>query len=124
MKNLQAEQWAKDNPDKIKEHQKKWYEANKEKKLAYSKKSKLKRKYGISLDEYQQKLENQNYSCKICGSKVAQESNPDRNFAVDHCHTTGKVRGLLCIKCNTGLGMFKDNSDLIIAAYNYIKEYE
>lgn len=124
MKNKQAEQWAKDNPEKIKEHQKKWYDNNKDKKLAYSRASKLKRKYGLSIEEYKDKLVSQGHACKICGAKTAQESNPNREFAVDHCHITGKVRGLLCIKCNTGIGMFNDNTELLISAYNYLKEYE
>ena len=60
----------------------------------------LKRKYGITLDIYNDMLKNQKGVCKIC----KQLCKSGKVLAVDHCHQTGKVRGLLCATCNTGLG--------------------
>lgn len=78
----------------------------------------LKKLYNIGIDEYEQRLKDQNYCCSICGSK--QES---RYLAVDHCHSTGKVRNLLCGTCNTGLGQFKDNPELLIKAADYLRKH-
>ncbi len=75
----------------------------------------LKAKYGLSLDDYQTMLEQQNGSCMIC------KAIPNKHLAVDHCHTTGKIRGLLCGKCNTGLGLFYDDHDLLLTAATYLK---
>ena len=79
-----------------------------------------KRKYGISLEIYNQMLVDQKGVCKICGTKTPGVS--INHFHVDHCHTTGVVRGLLCSHCNTGLGRFKDKQELLLAAVFYLKE--
>lgn len=77
--------------------------------------------YGITRDEYDQKLADQNNCCAICGTHV---SNTKRALAVDHDHDTNKVRGLLCGKCNTGLGQFQDSIELLEQAVNYLKEHK
>jgi hypothetical protein len=74
------------------------------------KKSRLKLKYGITLNEYDSMLKSQGSRCAIC-KKHQSELRTELN--VDHCHTTGKVRGLLCNNCNRGIGFFKDNIDNI-----------
>jgi Uri superfamily endonuclease len=82
------------------------------------KKNSLLKKFGINYDQYNQILEDQNNVCAIC-------NNLDRNgrsLAVDHCHTTNKVRGLLCTDCNTALGLFKDNKDLLDSAIMYLNK--
>lgn len=56
--------------------------------------------------------------CHICGGV-----DKDRNLAIDHCHQTGKMRGLLCMGCNTALGRFKDNPDLLRKAAEYIEKH-
>ncbi len=68
--------------------------------LITDRKKVLKRKYGITINDYEQMLKQQNGVCKIC--KGLDPSG--RRLAVDHCHTTGVVRGLLCPSCNTALG--------------------
>ena len=73
--------------------------------------------YGITLEKYHQMLADQNYKCAICGQEDEVEG---RKLAIDHCHTTGKVRGLLCGKCNRGLGLFYDNSKLLQNAILYL----
>jgi len=79
--------------------------------------SKLKRAYGISYQEYLTILEVQQNSCAICG--VDQED-VSRAFAVDHCHDTGKIRGLLCSNCNTGIGNLRDDVGLLERAIEYL----
>ena len=79
----------------------------------------LKEKYGLTEDSYEELLNSQNNGCKICGAKA---NTFDKPLSVDHCHTTGKVRGLLCNQCNTGLGMFKDNIETLQLAIEYLKE--
>jgi hypothetical protein len=72
-------------------------------------------------------LVNQNYVCAICGeSETCKDSriNKPRSLAVDHCHQSGKVRGLLCTTCNKSLGGFKDNSVLLQKAINYLSKID
>ena len=80
--------------------------------------SAFKIKYGISLQDYNLMYEQQNGSCKICGSTDPQRGN--KHFMVDHDHTTGKVRGLLCAPCNMGLGLLGDNISTLQNAINYL----
>lgn len=92
--------------------------ANKEHFLHIERKSKFKKQYGITIEQYQEMLTAQGGGCAICGTKTP--SNRTKYFAVDHCHTTGKVRGLLCTKCNRGLGLFNDRTDLLKLATTYL----
>ena len=80
--------------------------------------SKMKSKYGITLEDYNQMYDLQSGVCKICGQA---ETNGKR-IAIDHNHITGKVRGLLCNHCNIGLGKFFDNPQLLQSAINYLNE--
>ena len=85
--------------------------------------SHLKRTYGITLIQYQEMLDAQGGVCKICKLLKIRKSATDLTpLFVDHCHTTGKVRGLLCSQCNSGLGMFEENINYFVEAINYIKE--
>ncbi len=74
-------------------------------------------KYGMTLVDYQNLLESQGGVCAICGSE---KSCADRPLAVDHCHDTGVVRGLLCSSCNSGLGYFRDDPNRLEAAVRYL----
>lgn len=84
----------------------------------YSRKHVYKKKYNITIEDYDKLLISQNYKCAICKSSSSGRGN--NLFDVDHCHTTGKIRGLLCIKCNMGLGSFKDNKTSLEEAINYL----
>ena len=99
----------------------KWYHDNKESVIAANRK----RKYGISPEEYDAMLEEQNNKCKIClisfDDKTYIFSDGRSPIHTDHCHTTNKIRGLLCNFCNVGLGHFKDDPELLIKAANYLK---
>lgn len=81
-----------------------------------------KRVYGISLDEYLEIAEKQNFVCKICGKdNFPMGSNHSGCLVVDHDHITGKVRGLLCHNCNRALGLFQEDSALLQNAYHYLQ---
>lgn len=77
------------------------------------------RQYGITPDEYRNILEKQDGKCAICGSEIG-NSEGDRLY-VDHNHKTGKVRGILCSNCNTGIGKFHDSTELLKNAIYYLE---
>ena len=84
---------------------------------------KLKKMYGITLDQYNELLSKQGGKCMICQSdNNGYYRKKPRAFAVDHCHTTSKIRGLLCSDCNTGIGLLKDNIDLLNNAIKYLNK--
>jgi hypothetical protein len=77
----------------------------------------LRKEFGITVDDYNNMLEAQNHSCAIC-----KRTDPTGyGWHVDHCHAKGHVRGLLCSLCNQGLGLFKENSDVMKRAIEYIE---
>lgn len=78
----------------------------------------LQKNYGITKEEYDNKLKEQNYSCFICKGKIGNKA-----LAVDHCHASGKVRDLLCSPCNQGLGLFKDSPQLLNDAAEYLRKH-
>lgn len=75
-------------------------------------------KYGITHNEYLGLLAAQDNSCAVC-EVPAEEL--ERRLAVDHCHITGAVRGLLCTRCNMGLGYFRDRSEVLRKAAEYLE---
>ena len=77
-----------------------------------------KKRYGITLEEYEQILEKQNAVCAICGESNNHKT--QQHLHIDHNHKTGKVRGLLCIRCNTIIGNCKENADVLRKAIKYI----
>ena len=79
--------------------------------------------YGLSEQDYENILLQQGYCCAICkiGVKEYSENHPTQNYlVVDHCHKTGKIRGLLCSSCNSGLGLLGDNAESLWVAYLYL----
>lgn len=81
-----------------------------------SRRDMLRKKYGITLEDYQNLFEAQDGVCALCGNSCGS----GRLLAVDHDHTTGKIRGLLCMAHNTGLGKFGDSSALLRKAADYL----
>lgn len=100
---------------------KEWKSKDRKNYLRSSTNSSLKLKYGITLEEYETILSDQNYCCKICKTKKPGRKGVDR-FAVDHCHKSSKVRGLLCMKCNTAIGLLNEDINLFLAAKEYLEE--
>lgn len=86
--------------------------------IAYQKAYQRRIKYNMTEEEYQFRLQTQNYSCAICHRHV---DDCKKELFVDHCHKTGKVRGLLCNKCNSGVGFFNDDISTIKKAIQYLK---
>lgn len=79
--------------------------------------SRLIKKYNITEQMYNDMLIKQHNCCMICKADQKSLSKP---LVVDHCHTTGKVRGLLCNNCNLALGLFKDNQSILLEAIQYL----
>jgi hypothetical protein len=139
-----ARAWKKANPEKVKAHKKQWDENNQEHKSEYLKLWKeenkekvdkhtkkfnserpdykweraLKRQYGLDLTAYYELLAQQGGKCAICGA-TPDQSTYGKLF-VDHDHSTGEVRGLLCQKCNTALGMVNDDIDVLTSMISYL----
>ena len=116
--------WRINNPEKAKAERAR---AEKKRKEAgyYEKNSEaifetyLQRKYGIGVDKYNSLLAEQSGVCAICKTECVS----GKKLAVDHNHDTGEVRGLLCCKCNRGLGNFADNLDRLQEAVLYLQRY-
>lgn len=79
----------------------------------------VKNKYGLTQDGFMEILEDQKYSCALCEKPFKEISKTQMH--IDHCHETGKIRGLLCMKCNVGLGMLGDNEEGLLKALSYVR---
>jgi hypothetical protein len=112
-------------PDEKRAYQREWYAKNKDKRRAASKAyyhnnkdyyadRALQNKYGVSLAEKAAMYEAQGGLCLICKEADATE--------LDHCHTSGEIRGLLCIPCNTAIGLLKDDPARMLRAAEYIND--
>lgn len=100
--NKRRNEWRKNNPERQQESQRN---------------RNLLTRYGITLNDYEDIFEKQGCKCGICGTKenYSGHTGPRKewSFSVDHCHFTGKIRGLLCNDCNRALGLFKDNPEIL-----------
>ena len=106
-------QWHLKNKEKVSARHKARHQSNPD--LARARD--YKRHYGITIADYDIMFLEQDGVCKICS-----KADPiNQHLAVDHCHTTGKVRGLLCTPCNKALGLFEDKQDLLLNAISYLK---
>lgn len=85
-------------------------------KYTIARKSRLKSKYGLTLEDYEKLFEAQNGVCAICEKREQQ----NKLLAVDHNHRTGAIRGLLCSLCNTAIGKLGDDPDLVKRALDYL----
>jgi hypothetical protein len=73
--------------------------------------------FGLTYKDYDDMLEKQDGVCAICGG----HNSSGKALSVDHCHSTGKIRGLLCLHCNVGLGYFRDNPMRLLDAVEYLE---
>lgn len=103
------------NIKKYKERSRKYNRENKEKLKIYHRELRLKQ-YGLTISSYNAMLERQKWLCAICGNPKEK-----RNFVVDHCHATGRVRGIIHYSCNLALGNAKDNPDILRKAAAYLE---
>ena len=106
--------------------QSEWRIENREKANMIAAKCHRKKRFGIDNTVYEQMLQDQDERCAICHEKcIAKTINGvQKSLAIDHCHRTGKIRGLLCTRCNTALGLFEDNLEKIKAAIDYLEKYQ
>ena len=111
-----AKKFIKDNPEKRKAYQRTWTQKNTEHIQNYQ----LKKKYGITLEEQNTMLAKQGNCCAIC--KTDTPKGRWNKWAVDHCHTSKQVRGMLCDRCNRSLGFFDHNQKLLQRAIEYLKK--
>jgi hypothetical protein len=95
---------------------KKWFLKNPDAK----KRSFLRKRYGLSLEEWQRLFNEQNGCCKICGTVMSESGNTSKSCCVDHCHATGKIRGLLCHSCNSAIGLLSENIETLKSAITYL----
>lgn len=100
--------------EKIKAAARKSYQKNKAEQVA----RKRFRVYGMTQEQYDQLLEDQGGVCAICQN----ECPTGYALAIDHCHETKEIRGLLCGNCNNGLGRFKDSTKLMKLAIEYLEK--
>lgn len=139
--------WARENPDKAQEKVRRWEAKHPEAAAALAKRRKRNfpgpemdkfradrkayrdtnpdkthaskiRRYGITGQQYVEMLEAQGGGCAIC--KATESNRSSRRLSVDHDHLTGKVRGLLCSRCNHGLGLFRDDPGVLQVARDYL----
>jgi len=128
--------WAEDNPDKIKRISQKWRDNHREQKRAESreysktrtpeqrKRAWLLNRYGITQEQYEAMHEAQGGLCAICRQPEASlhpKTGKPKTLSVDHCHKTGKVRGLLCHICNFCIGAAQEDINRLQAAIDYLK---
>jgi len=129
------DEWAEANKDRIREQRREYYQRNKNKINARNKRGylrrkaaglvsphadTLRRKYGLTVDDYNARLSAQGGGCAIC----RKEQDGGKKLVVDHCHETGVVRGLLCDGCNQAIGRLGDNSRSVQRAVSYLAAFE
>ena len=127
--------WRAANPERKRANARRLRAQNKEKALAYERAWKaknraklteqnwvrqLKRWYNLTPEEYWWMAEEQGNVCCLCRGL----DNPPKKLAVDHCHTTNKVRGLLCMMCNSLLGLSREREDVLQAAIEYLRRFK
>lgn len=114
-----SREYQKRNASKVRERQKRWYRQHPEKKVAQTRRAKLKKLYGMTDADYMRRYAFQVGRCAICGKYVEYP-----RLFVDHNHETGKVRGLLCLQCNTLLGHAHDDTTILARAITYLNSFE
>lgn len=85
------------------------------------------RKYGMTIEQYKEFIINHNNLCSICfkeETRKTRDGETTSTLCVDHCHDTGRVRGLVCHNCNNGLGRFFDSIELLQSAIDYLKKHQ
>ena len=91
------------------------YNQNREAVIDRANKRNYLKSYGLTIEEVDAMIKAQNNKCKICNKTS------NRKLHVDHCHTTGKIRGMLCHNCNTALGLFKEDINIMAKAMDYLQ---
>ena len=117
------------DPIKLKEKKKRWYAKNRERILEKNSTTKaseirsrhLKRKFGISLEEWNKKLNDQGNKCEACGTY---DPGSRYGWHTDHSHSSQQLRGILCHQCNIALGCVDDDLDRLQKLIDYLRKYD
>ncbi|MCU1427916.1 MAG: hypothetical protein JWL83_1916 [Actinomycetia bacterium] len=112
-----AVRWQRENPERYAARQREYVTSGR--KAVANRKSHLKRKYGLTVEQYDAMLEAQGGVCAICREKPG-----DLTLHVDHDHVSGETRELLCVRCNNALGLFQESHDLFAAAAGYLDRFD
>lgn len=112
-RNATVREWRASNPEKAKASCRAWQISNREQ-VNYTHREARLKSYGISLGQFIGMAVAQEAKCVICRGQG--------KLVVDHCHTTGRVRGLLCRKCNLGIGHLKDSPEMLQRALAYLEK--
>jgi hypothetical protein len=115
----QAREWRRNNPEKIKELDRKYKEENPEQRAKTYKRHRLKKEYGMALEEHEATQIRQNFKCAICRKDI-EDFSGKKIFHVDHDHFSGEVRGLLCPHCNSMVGFSEDSPETLLSAAEYL----
>lgn len=110
------------NKEKVRETKKDYRKNNKDKLKDHA----LRKNFGITLEQYNKMFNEQGGCCKICNNPetaIFKKTGATIMLAVDHCHKTGKVRGLLCGRCNPALGAFNDDIEILESAIDYLRSH-
>lgn len=110
--------WSDDKKAQAKNHQRAFRAANPD----YARWMSIKSKYGLTKEQYEELLEKQGGICAICRQPETRTTKAGVTMLlhVDHCHNSGKIRGLLCHRCNSALGLFMESSEILSSAVNYL----
>ena len=109
--------WRTKNADRVRAGKRASYHRNRDKTVQLLRKKHLQEKYGLTVAQYEAMHRRQGGKCKVC----REPEKTNARLAVDHCHTTGRVRGLLCKSCNWGIGLLKDDAKLLRRAAGYLE---
>jgi hypothetical protein len=113
---------VRENNESDKEYARRYQREYRKSNVRNVKRSSLKRSFGITIEDFETLYEIQNGKCKICGEpEKAMIRGITLSLAVDHCHDTGRIRGLLCHRCNKGLGEFGDSAERLRKAADYLE---
>jgi len=105
--------------NKASEKAAKWNRENKERRKVIIQKNNYKKRYGLSVEQKQELIDNQDGKCAICTNDLKDT----HDVCVDHCHKTNKIRGILCRKCNLGIGHLNDSIEILKSAQKYLEKY-
>lgn len=118
-KAAQARDRRRENPERYRAYQRKLYAQDPKSFLERSRQYSIKRRFGLTQQQYEDMVAAQDGKCAIClQNRSVRET---FRLGVDHCHSTGAIRGLLCSNCNIGIGHFADSPDLLRAAADYLE---
>jgi len=112
--------WYHANKERAQAREKAWRRENRAYNLARKRRFKLLKDFGITVEEYERMLAAQGGVCAIC---LRDPKTMKRRLNVDHCHTTGKVRGLLCTLCNKGIGYLREDPFIFFSALGYLQKH-